>query len=118
MNPGDKNGSRLDRMEKSIEGLLEIVARHDVQIGALAERQTAHEDLIDKLLHSQQQLLTAQVVFVDETRKAITEVSLAQKRTEVKLAEVTDKLHEVTDKLNALISVVDNWPRERPGTSG
>ncbi len=104
MKPGDKNGARLDRIEKSLEGVLESVARHDVQIGALAGRQTAHEDLFDQVLHSQKQLLTAQVLFVDETRKAMTGLSQA--------------LAEVTDKLNALISVVDNWPRERPGTSG
>jgi len=63
-----------------------------------------------QLLNSQKQLLTAQVVLTDRVEKlAVTMTGLAeaQKRTDAKVADVSDNL-------SALIRVVDGLVKRNP----
>jgi chromosome segregation ATPase len=120
------NGNdRLDRIERIIEGLAE---KHDALastaaefFGRLAQQQEAHEarmremqakhearmnDHEEVLLDHEDEhrrLLRAQVITADDLR----ETSAAHRRTEVALAEASEKL-------NGLIAVVDDFIRRQP----
>jgi len=124
MTPSDspQNGSRLDRIERGLEMLLQSVAKHDAHLAALdqkiaeiLESQAAAENRMearidaldgkldrigDEMLEFRQdlkQLLTAQVLLND-----------AQQRTDAKVAQLTDNV-------NALVRVVDDLiPRPPP----
>jgi division protein CdvB (Snf7/Vps24/ESCRT-III family) len=102
----ESNGSteRMDRVERGLERL---------------------EEAVEKIADSQRNLLTAQVLFVDETRARLGELAGAQMHTDQnvgKLAAAHERteqnLAEATDKLNALIGVVDGIVRGQPPAQG
>ena len=121
-NGGHANGSsRLDRIEKALEGLTHTVTLHDSQIMALASRTEIHDRAFERV-HGEQdefreallKLLKYQVLHVEETRRWEAESRDRDRHLDEKLAGVTEKLDEVTGKLNALIDVVDRWPKQQP----
>jgi len=115
MTPNGHEESRMDRFERGLEHLLQSVARHDVQIAALADRQNAIDSSVEKVLDAQRQLLTAQVVFVDETRKAFSLVADAQQKSADAQRRTDEKIQELSGKVDTLIDVVDNViRRENP----
>jgi ABC-type transporter Mla subunit MlaD len=101
------NGERWDRIERGIEHLLQSVARHDVQIGQL-------EEVAEKTLASQKHLLTAQVLFVDETRKNFERVSLNIDRLAEAQRQTDERLRQTDERVNALVNTVDSIIRRMP----
>lgn len=98
---------RMDRFERGLAHLLENQARHEQWL-------VRHDAAMDKLLSSQQQLLTAQVLLTDRVEKVaqsverlsakVSELAIAQKHTDSVIAETNERL-------NALIQIIDGVVR-------
>ncbi len=110
----EKNGSRLDRIERGLEHLLETQARHAAAAEVRFERiERTQQEFRSDL----SQLLKAQVVLVDAqltTNENLAALAEAQPKTVESQRKTDEKLRETGEKLDALIQVVDDIVRGRP----
>ena len=117
----EKNGSRMDRIERVLEQSNARMDRFDRGLQHLLETQAknaaAAEVRFEKIERNQQelqsdfsQLLKAQVLLVDaqlKTNEKLDALVESQRKTD-------EKLRETGEKLDALIRVVDDIVRGRP----
>ncbi|MFN0106282.1 MAG: hypothetical protein ACKV2U_29845 [Bryobacteraceae bacterium] len=96
--------ARFNRIEAVLERLADAQLRGEYAL----------TDAVEHMARSHKQLLTAQVLMVDEHRK----LAEAQTRTEKHMDELSIKSAETQGKLDALIHMWDNWIRERGGKNG
>jgi hypothetical protein len=93
----ESNGnSRLDRIERTLEKLSGTVYNHEAAIADHEKIMAGHDRILKQI--EETQLLTA---------KALLRLAEAQKVTEI-------KMNETTEKLDALIKIVDDVIRKRP----
>ena len=112
---------RMDRLERMMGLFIQDHARFDEQHRKF---QAEHQLLLDgfaKLHHSQNQLLTAQVILTDQVSKLTDRVDRVTERvdklggTVEMLAKSTDAgFRELREQMGALIHVVDDLVRRRP----
>ena len=116
-----EQNERWERIERGIEYLIHtsaqhetniakydaLLARHDALLARHDDRLARHDDRLDRIeaspeemIDSQKQLLTAQVIFVDETRRS-------QDRLD-------EQMRHTDERLNALIATVDSIIRHQP----
>jgi len=102
-NDPSQNGSRLDRIERDIDHLLSIQARHD-------EHLAKHDEQLDRI--------AGVLEVVVENEKRLTErldsLATAQRQTDDKVAKLTENVAELTENMNAFIRVVDGIERRPP----
>ena len=104
--------ARFTRIEATLERLADAQLRGEYAL----------TDAVEQMARSHKQLLTSQVLMVDEIRK-LAEVQAKQAEVQAKHAEVQAKQAEVQgkhavehddlkEKLHLLFDVVDTWIRE------
>ena len=102
-----EQNERWERIERGIEYLIHTSAQHETNIAKYDALLARHDDRLDRIeasleemIDSQKQLLTAQVIFVDETRRS-------QDRLD-------EQMRHTDERLNALIATVDSIIRHQP----
>lgn len=97
--------ARFTRIEATLERLADAQLRGEYAL----------TDAVEQMARSHKQLLTSQVLMVDEIRK-LAEVQAKQAEVQAKHAEVQGKHavehDDLKEKLHLLFDVVDTWIRE------
>jgi hypothetical protein len=113
--PSDGNNgldwrARMDRFESGLEGLLQVQARHEIEIGDLRA-------LFGRTLTVVEGLASKVIEIADAQRRSdekLAALAEAQRRSDEKLAALAEAQRHTDERLNALISVVDDLVRRPP----
>ena len=109
------DGSRLDRIERAIEHLLDVSARHDASLAAVGERTAQNQIHLDALTVMMNAMNANMDRFQQEFQQDLKILLTAQVLLTDRVDKVTEGQKHTDERLNALIQVVDGFYRRQQG---